>query len=189
MKLYIAFVLVLISTSLFSQSTSKNIKRIQFRVSVLGGPVDGERGTSAQIEVVPSIMFKGFSMGIGTGVDYYFIRSVPVFMEVKKAFLPNRNSVFVYVDAGFDYPWPSDKNLTGQLNFTCGHRLAGGIGYQIVAFKKTFLQLSVGYSYKQLKQNVQGWMTIYDPRVDWFDFTQHYNYKLNRLAFNIGLSF
>ena len=191
MKPYLLIALLFFNGSIFSQTTTISTKKIQFEVNVLAGPVDGERGTSAQIEVIPGIKFKGYHVGIGTGVDYYFIRTVPVFLELKKAFTPNKNSVFVYADAGFDYPWPSANNKIAepQLNFTCGHRLAGGIGYQIAAFKKTFLQMSVGYSYKQLKQNVQGWGTIYDPRVDWFDFTQHYNYKLNRLAFNIGLCF
>ena len=183
--------MMLLVNTLFSQSVGKNINKIQFEMSVIGGPLDGERGTSAQIEVIPGIKFKGYYIGIGTGLDYYFIRTIPLFLQFKKAFVPNRNSVFVYADAGVDYPWLSNSNklMQGQMNLDNGHRFACGIGYQISAFKKTFLQLSVGYSYKQLKQNVQGWMTIYDPRVDWFDFTQHYNYKLNRLAFNIGLSF
>ena len=183
--------MMLVTNTLFSQSGGKNIKKVQFEMTVLAGPTDGERGTSAQIEVIPSIKYKGYYIGVGTGVDYYFIRTIPVFLELKKVFTPNTNSVFVYADAGLDYPWPSNNNklMQGQMDLSNGHRLAGGIGYQISVFKKTFLQLSAGYSYKQLKQYVQGWVTIYDPRVDWFDFTQHYNYKLNRLAFNIGLSF
>ena len=191
MKLYILIAMILMSCSVFAQPTSKGTKKVHTEVSIITGPLDGERGTSAQIEVIPGIKFNGYHIGIGTGVDYYFIRTVPVFLDFKKVFKPNKNSVFAYADAGFDYPWPSNANKIAQpqLNFTCGHRLAGGIGYQLAAFKNTFLQMSVGYSYKQLKQNVQGWVTIYDPRVDWFDYTQHYIYKLNRLAFNIGLSF
>ena len=190
MKLYLVFVLMMLSIATYSQSNNY-LKKIHFQFSALAGPLDGEGGTSAQIEMVPGIKYRGYFIGIGSGLDYYFIRTVPLFLELKKEFKPNKNSVFVYADAGFDYPWPSASNKLdqGQMNLDNGHRLAGGIGYQFSINKKMFLQLSAGYSYKQIKENLPGMVTIYDPRVDWLDYTQHYNYKLNRLAFNIGVTF
>jgi len=191
MKLFFLFILIIVNTSIFSQSDIKSTNKVRFGFTVLTGPLDGERGTSALIEVIPAIKLKSYSFGIGTGLDYYYIRTVPVFLQIKKAFRETKNSVYVYADAGFDYPWPSisNKATQGNMDLFNGHRLAGGIGYQIPLKKNLMLLLSGGYSYKQVKQNVQGWVTIYDPRVDWFDYTQHYNYKLSRLVFTIGLSF
>ena len=88
MRLFSILVMMLVTNTLFSQSAEKNIKKVQFEMTVLAGPTDGERGTSAQIEVIPSIKYKGYYIGVGTGVDYYFIRTIPVFLELKKVFTP-----------------------------------------------------------------------------------------------------
>lgn len=191
MKQYLLIVLIILAHISFSQSIQKNGKKYQFETGIVVGPVDGEKGTSVLMQSISGIKYKSYFIGLGVGLDYYFIRTIPVFVEFRKTLIAKHNSVFLFGDAGYAYPWASSNNklMMGQMNLSCGHMLSGGVGYQISAFKSSFLQFRASYSYKQIKQTINGWPTINDPRVDWLDYSQHYNYKMNRLAIGMGLIF
>lgn len=181
----------IISEISLSQGNKSNKPGIKFQAEVQVGPVDGQRGTYMQLHSVNGISYKGYFLGIGTGLDYYFIRSIPLFLEVKKNLFNKSNTPFIYADGGLEYPWPSnnDKLNLGEIDAKRGYRFSTGIGYQFPVSNKTFLEFNAGYSYKQIKENVQGYSPIFDPRIDWLDYTQHYSYNLNRLSVNIGLVF
>jgi hypothetical protein len=174
-----------------SQSNNRNKSLIKFQGEVQIGPIDGERGTYMQLQSVNGISYKGYFLGIGTGLDYYFMRSIPLFLELKKNLFNKPKTPFIYADGGLEYPWPSnnDKLTLGEINAKRGYHFSTGIGYQLAVSNKSFIEFNAGYSYKQIKENVPGYIQIYDPRIDWLDYTQHYTYNLNRLSVNIGLVF
>jgi hypothetical protein len=188
-KYILLFLIVNVISEISLSQSNKSV--IKFQAEVQIGPLDGQRGTYVQLQSVNGISYKGYFLGIGTGLDYYFMRSIPLFLELKKNLFNKANTPFIYADGGLEYPWPSnnDKLTLGEINARQGYRFAAGIGYQFAISNKSFLEFNAGYSYKQIKENVLGYSQIFDPRVDWLDYTQHYSYNLNRLSVNIGLIF
>jgi hypothetical protein len=193
MNKYILVFLIasIISEISLSQVNKINKSTIKFQGEAQLGSIDGERGTYIQLQSINGISYKGYFLGIGTGLDYYFMRSIPLFLELKKNLFNKAKTPFIYADGGLEYPWPSnnDKLTLGQINAKHGYRFSAGIGYQVAVSNKSFIEFNAGYSYKQIKENVPGYTQIYDPRIDWLDYTQHYRYNLNRLSINIGLIF
>src|SRR5438067_13301438 len=83
----------------YNTQAQKNIPKenvIRFRSSIVIGTLDGERGTSFQLQSINGIAYKTYSAGIGLGLDYYFMRSIPLFIQLEKSITKHNTSPFVY---------------------------------------------------------------------------------------------
>ncbi len=162
------------------------------------GVLDGDHSTSFQFQVVGGIQKNNWQFGIGTGLDYYKIRSLPLFLDTRYFFGKDKRA-FAVVNLGYSIPWPLEEQykivyLTGgniKSEFEMGLYTDVGIGYQIPLGKKQLLSFSLGYS---VKKNTE----IYDRRYDWIwgwpvpqpgslDNERRMDYTFRRLSFKTGV--
>src|ERR1700730_10196903 len=78
------------------------------------GLINGKGATAALFQTVNGLEYRGFFAGVGTGIDYYRYRSVPLFMDIRKEFGQKKRKWFVYADAGHHFPWV-DQNESQNL--------------------------------------------------------------------------
>ena len=90
-----------------AQAPKKEKKFFSSQIST--GVVEGEQGTSFHIEVLNGIRYKTWFGGIGTGLDYYYFRSIPVYLSGIKYLSKRNHSFFIQGDAGMNFAWVEDR--------------------------------------------------------------------------------
>ncbi|HVY74956.1 MAG TPA: hypothetical protein VG890_09015, partial [Puia sp.] len=97
-KLFIILVLILATRgTTFAQNPSSS-KAWQFHSINQVGLLEGESGSSWQLQTVNGMSYKSWFAGIGVGLDYYRLRGIPLFLDLRKTFGHSRNKPFVYAD-------------------------------------------------------------------------------------------
>jgi hypothetical protein len=169
------------------QQTDKNNKA-EFQSINMAGLLEGEKGSAFQLQTINGLQYKGWFAGIGIGLDYYRIRSVPVFVDLRKNIGSLSKSFFIYLDGGIHYPWLNDD----QKDFNSGIYSQGfysdvGFGYRITLHSNTSILLSLGYSYKKTEEKVTPIVAcpFYGPC---YSSPQQVVYNLNRISFKLGLA-
>jgi hypothetical protein len=176
----------------------KKDSRFHFQSINQVGLLNGEKGSALQFQTINGVSRKDWFGGIGIGMDYYHFRSIPVFADLRKTFGRSKNKPFVYADGGISFTWATDKQKYSQDpgdHLSNGLYLDAGAGYQIHISRHNALLLSLGYSYKNVKEYVPLYYYSYLSFMP-ANFTggpsgyhDKYNYHLNRLSFKVGWSF
>ena len=151
------------------------------------GIVTGESGTALQLQVINGIRYKTFFAGAGAGLDYYYERSVPIFLDLRKKIFNKSSAPLLYVDGGYAFLWQKTKDA-GQTDSHGGLFYELGAGYEIQIYKKLRLLLCAGYSYKGLSKtiNKMPWLSVWPPPPNALD---KYDYSLRRISLRAGFSF
>lgn len=184
----IALLLVLI-TAVHGQEKGPK-KAVQFGSLIYTGIHEGDAVTGFQLQMINGIRYKTWFAGIGTGIDYYFERSVPLFFSLTKFFPAIKVPLFINGDIGMNFPWnPNNVYHTwspGKLSSSL--YWAGGAGYKF-SFRKSSnnLLLNLGYSFKHLIQvNQVTFPCLVQPCPTG---EERYDYRLNRLSVKLGWMF
>lgn len=151
----------LLSTNLMAQTEKvKKIKKtnsyLMPQIALLSGScVDG-----AQIQLAGGLVKNNWHLGLGTGIDYYEMRSIPLYTDVRYHF-GKEKKVFAYANLGYNFHWK--ENTDGRMyiipppNSVVKNGLYTdlGIGYSLAINKNRALALSMGYSVKQLSEAIE----------------------------------
>src|SRR5215467_547922 len=79
------------------QSTNpKPQHAFQFRSINQVGLLEGTDGGAFQIQTINGVQFRTWFLGIGVGIDNYRLRSVPLFVDLRKEFKVGTNYFFIY---------------------------------------------------------------------------------------------
>jgi hypothetical protein len=181
--------MVLQSSGLAQKTGSE--KHIRFQSINQVGILGGNSEANPQLQTINGINSKTWFAGLGIGLDYYYLRTVPIFIDVRKNIFNKAVTPFVYADGGYSFPWKPDRiNITwdGVVNTEGGAYYELGIGYKTPVFKKLQLLFSAGYSYKNLSTTINSmpWLSIWPPPREAYE---HYEYSLRRVTIKAGLSF
>jgi hypothetical protein len=153
------------------------------------GLLEGANGSSLQFLTVNGVSHKRFFAGLGTGLDYYYIRSLPLFLSLQSHLTGNKRTPFITLDGGVNYPWTlTERDRWNDFitdKFNPKFFWASGLGYKIgLKNGKDALLLHIGYSYKHI-QEVQTQPTVCVtapcPAA-----TETFDYRLNRLSIRFG---
>jgi hypothetical protein len=157
---------------------SKILVKPSLQVLANAGIVSGKSGRDLQVQAIPGVQYSGWFAGIGGGLDYYFWRTVPLFVDVRKTF--SNPHVFLYGDAGWDLPWiKKSSNFFGyQQKFKAGLYYDVGAGWNFKIHKTNSLLLSAGYTEKKVNE----------IRLSNFDKTKLL-YELRRISIKVGFQF
>lgn len=164
--------------------------RISFSSQNYTGILEGEAGTSFQLQTINGLRYKTWFAGVGTGLDYYYQRSIPLFISLSK-FLPSAKTPFYFNgDVGINFPWSKNDRYYFQYrgDFSPSLYWAGGFGYKF-SFKKgdQGILLNLGYSYKHIIQETE---TSYPCLIAPCPvFKERYDYRLKRLSLKAGWIF
>src|SRR5579862_3368717 len=64
------------------------------------GLLEGETGSAFQLQTINGAQYKSWFAGMGLGLDFYRIRSIPLFADIRKEFGKGNNKLLVYADIG-----------------------------------------------------------------------------------------
>lgn len=149
------------------------------------GWLEGAKGSSFQLQTINGFRYKSWFAGIGAGLEYYYVRGVPVFLDIRKDILNKPNTPFVYADGGMHFGWERDKDkerLGMHGDISNGPFFDAGLGLKF-AINKNALLLSIGYSHKYVKETYE---FLNCGIINCTTSSSTYRYKLNRLSLKAG---
>jgi hypothetical protein len=187
MKIKRVIVLIVIlcnCSSLFAQ------KGWKFSSQNYAGILEGESGTALQLQTINGFRHKTWFAGAGTGIDYYFQRSIPLFVSVSK-FLPSgKLPLYFSGDAGINFPWIKNGlyYIQDPGEYSSSLYWAGGVGYKFGFKKKNDgILLNFGYSFKHLVNETEYTMPCLIPPCPVT--TERNDYRLKRISLKVGWTF
>lgn len=153
------------------------------------GLLEGQSGSDFQLGFTGGLKFNTWTTSLGAGLDYYGMRSVPVFLQVQKKFFGREKTPFAFVGGGYHFPWL--KNNTGdwwgEKKTRGGLYYSAGIGYQLPVMKTAAMFFTTGYSFKQYEEDI--FRSGYCIGGNCPTYTENYAYTLRRLSVTTGLRF
>lgn len=168
------------------ESTTK--KSFTFQTIVQTGLLAGGSAESFTLQTVNGFRYSKLFAGIGTGLDFYMQRSIPLFADVRYDFSTKRKTFFLYSDAGVNFAWTKNKQQQNIVDQSPGLFTDAGIGLKIATKKQDAFIISAGYSHKQLKETQKGFSWWGWP-AESPETYYRYNYKFNRIAVKLGFVF
>ncbi len=177
------------------QKTAGNFLKFHSFNSV--GLIEGQAGSAFQPQTINGVQYKSWFGGVGVGLDYYRLRSIPLFADIRKEFGKNGNHFFIYADAGTNFYWERDKDVKqfpANDKVKNGFYGEAGLGYKFRLNSKIALFISGGYSYKKLTETGNNYSLNYITNpvgfpVDDNPSPEKINYNLNRLVLKAGIVF
>jgi hypothetical protein len=195
-KLSMLFILLTILSGIASAQQNNSSGPWQFHSINNVGLLEGETGSALQLQTINGVNYKSWFAGAGLGLDFYRLRTIPLFADFRKEFGKNNNKIFVYSDVGINFSWVTDQQKTSYVEndkFHNGFYGDWGMGYKVKVNRKNNLLLSLGYSYKK---KVETYDQIYYLQGIYYgtesqpnDQEQKISYSLNRLTIKIGWEF
>jgi hypothetical protein len=168
-------------------------KKVHFQSINQMGLIAGGYGTAFQVQSINGIRYKSLSVGAGIGLENYYERYVPLFLDLRKSFFGKTNTPFVYGDVGVNFPWErtyeKDYENEWKDDYKTGFISDLGLGYQVKG-QYADLILSAGFSFQSFSKYVWEYPTgILDPGFGWQRELHRHDYNLHRLSLKVGIKF
>jgi hypothetical protein len=188
MKIKIAIILLCFFVCFAGNAQTK--EKLKFTSLNQIGVVWGATGDDLQVQTINGVSYKTFSAGLGIGLDYYWERTLPVFIDVRKNIFSEEQTPFVYADFGLSQPWvkTDEENMWQKTKYNRGIYYDIGIGYKAPLYKKISINMSFGYSEKKIREKKHN-LTIDDFPPYNENGVEYYDYMLRRFSLKIGFSF
>ena len=158
------------------------------------GITSGENGTNPQLQTINGFKIGKWFTGIGTGIDWYYQRSIPLFLSADRYFtMKPRRSFLISGDVGINFPWKQDDyynywDYYGNSKMIPGFYWAGGLSYKIAVGKQNdAVLLYVGYINKLYKEKSTYVSPCLIPPCP--ENVNSYNYNLKAVSIKIGYGF
>lgn len=192
-------VLLLIVTIAFSvplcaqvveQRTAKKRKcDCGFQSMAQGGLLNGAAGASWNLQTINGAYYKGWFAGIGVGLDHYTIRTIPLFIDVRKDLFNRKRTPFLYADAGIHFDWlrTKEKPTGGGAEYSRRLYYDAGLGYKLGLGTHDALLISAGYTMKTFREERIVFRQCIQAPCN--ASKEYYDYTFNRLSFKIGWQF
>jgi hypothetical protein len=129
-------------------------KKVRYTGSIESGILKGDRPASTFVYTTHGVAYKQYAFSLGSGYDFYPLRSLPLFIDVKRRFNGNQIQPFIQAAAGVNFTSPNSSDAksysryAGDGNFSNGFFAKGGGGFIFRAQKQWNFSLSAGYTYK-----------------------------------------
>src|ERR1043166_6595657 len=155
------------------------------------GLLEGEHGSSLQLQTINGVKFNSWFVGLGTGIDWYYRRSIPFFASVDKDFLKKgKRAFYLSANAGINFPWQTDNyhNEWGydETKSSAGLYWSAGFGYKVGVGKgNDALLMQLGYDYKHVTEKVTLPYMVFDS----MDPNDQFDYHLRKLSIKVGWNF
>jgi hypothetical protein len=150
------------------------------------GLLSGASATSWQLQTVNGVNYNTFFLGAGIGIDKYYFKTVPLFAEGRKYIFNKKETPFLYVDAGTNFPSEKEESLTWKITtYQPGFYYDAGIGYQWMIVKRFHVDASFGYSQKKYSSKVHYPVPAGTETLA----PESFQYRLQRFTMKLGLGF
>ena len=185
MKNFMLLLFVFAMLSAQSQTVKKKDCDCKYSFTNQVGLYEGQK-ESFLVQTIHGIRKNSWFGGVGVGIDGYRVRSIPLFLDVRKSFGKKANGIFAYVDGGVHFPWLRDEQKFDYWGkFEKGYYFDGGLGYKI-GLRKHELLFSGGFSIKQFKEvRTSAICPFIGPC---FGQSEKYEYLLRRATIKVGFA-
>ncbi|MBO9573271.1 MAG: hypothetical protein J7497_13850 [Chitinophagaceae bacterium] len=181
---YLFILIIIASANLPAQ------EKLKFHSQNYVGLLSGSYGNSLQLQTINGLQWKTLFAGLGTGLDYYYFRSVPLFLSVNKFICPCQRSFFFNVDGGVNWVWETasmKNNFWTTSDYSPSLYWGAGFGYKIgLKNNRDAFMMGLGYSSKHVKENIR---SAFPCQVPPCPDAERYDYRLNRLSLKVGWQF
>ncbi len=130
---------------------------IHFQSILQTGLLTGKTKLGFQVQSINGIKWNTFSAGIGTGLDNYVIKTIPVFFDARTDIFRKNNSPFLFIDAGPQFLLKQDSHPHNYYDpyYKAKFYFNAGAGYKVNLFAKNAIIISAAISLKNIaeKQN------------------------------------
>src|SRR5437773_4082956 len=100
---------ILITAFILTSICSHAQRKTNFSSQNYIGILEGEHGSKFQLQTINGIKLKTWFVGLGTGIDWYYRRSIPLFFSLNKDFFKKGNRNFYFAaDGGVNFPWKDE---------------------------------------------------------------------------------
>ena len=160
-----------------------------FTSIIQGGLLEGASGPSWNLQSINGIKYKTWSAGIGVALDYYIMRTIPLFIDIRKELFKKNRTPFLYADGGIQFDWLKTKEKPGwgSSEYNRGYYYDIGGGYKFGIGKRDAFLVSAGYTMKTLREEritiLQCIQAPCNPTKD------YYKFSFSRLTFKVGWQF
>lgn len=131
------------------------------------------------IHSVNGLQFKnGFFAGVGSGVEFFDLHVVPLFLDLKYEFLHSYPvTPYLYADCGYSFPFGKQEN---DDKIEGGMLYGGGLGLRGQTKKGHQYAFSVGYRYQSLRNVFQdNWQGVIDRHMEYNRIYVKFGWYLN----------
>ena len=157
------------------------------------GILEGDDGSAFQLQTINGYRFNGWFAGLGLGLDYYRLRSVPFFLSLKKDFSLKNRGFYVTLDGGTNFAWVEDEENQNRwspyISREWRPRLfwGSGLGYKFGLKNNDAVLLNLGYSFKRMHEVRQVPTMCINPPCPTTE--ESYDYQLKRVSLRLGYEF
>lgn len=153
------------------------------------GLLEGASGPSWNLQTLGGAYYKTWFAGVGIGLDYYMMRTIPLFVDFRKELFKKRRTPFLYADAGIQFDWlkTKEKPVFGSGNYSPGIYYDAGAGYKLGLGTRNALLISAGYTVKALREERLSIPHCIQAPCN--PSTERYNYTFSRLSLKVGWQF
>jgi hypothetical protein len=186
--------ILIIAAFVFINVPANAQHKIIFSSQNYAGLLEGENGSKFQLQTINGFKYKTWFAGIGTGIDWYYQRSIPLFASLNKGILKNGDrNFYLSADGGINFPWKNNTYYYGwgdeNGKLSAGLYWSAGFGYRIGIGKHTdAILMHIGYSYKHLLEKTTTYVypcLVYPcPEAP-----ARYDLDLRRLSLKLGWNF
>jgi hypothetical protein len=173
----------------FTASAQKTV--IKHRSQIYAGWLVSDGVRDFHLQTIQGVNIKHWTLGLGSGIDWYRFRSMPLFLSVTRDLFKQKEGFFVTVNAGTNYPFVKrDLKPYPDSKFLRGAYGAAALGYKFEGNKKNThcLIISAGYSYKKVREERPFYN--YCPRgCTPAEAIENISYTLQRMDFKVGWQF
>jgi len=193
MKLYLLLIITVVASCFECRAQKQH--RVGFTSINQVGILEGDNGSAFQLQTINGVKYRSWSAGIGVGLDYYYLRSIPLFLDLRRNLWNKTNTPFIYADGGLQFAWPTpgQKFSSGNGKYYNRPFFDVGIGYKSAIGKHNALLLSAGYTekyvYEKMGTPVYYMYTDFYPSPAPTYIPDRYAYTLRRIAIKIGWEF
>ncbi len=136
-----------------SSAVAQEKEKIKFSSINQFGILKGSSDQTYQLQTINGVKYKTWFGGIGVGLEEYFLKTIPVFIDVRKNLFEHKPSPFLYADLGLSFPSEKeDKGLWQTSVYNKDVFYDVGLGYHIPIKGRLAFNFSAGISYKKLHE-------------------------------------
>src|SRR5215217_449754 len=171
-----------------SMAVSKTMKgKPMFHAVLNAGLVTGASDHDLNLQFISGGEYKTWFAGIGAGLDYYYLRTVPLFFHARKTF-SNPYIPFLYGNVGWNIPCLKKEQKQANIWYTSHFETKGyfelGAGWFFPLNGRNAILVSAGYSNKRMYE-IQKTLNQ-PPGTNDELYTTRIQYTLRRMMLTVG---
>ncbi|HYK57418.1 MAG TPA: hypothetical protein VEV15_13200 [Flavisolibacter sp.] len=177
---FVLFIWLCLGNSAVAQEKEK----IKFSSINQAGFLKGSSDQTYQLQTINGVKYKTWFAGIGVGLEEYYLKTIPVFIDVRKNLFEHKASPFLYADLGISFPSEKEDKGAWQMSvYNKGLYYDVGLGYNIPIKGSLAFNFSAGLSYKQLHEERTYWESFGGNGKEYFE------YSFRRVSLKVALQF